>query len=264
MIHWNASPEIFTLGPLKLRWYGLLFASGFALGFQVVKKFFINEKVSTFFLDPLVFYLMVGTVIGARLGHCLFYEPQIYLADPIRILKVWEGGLASHGAAIGCFISVWIFTKRYSQFKYLWLVDRICVAATVAGAMIRLGNLFNSEIIGKAATVPWAFVFERIDDVPRHPTQLYESFAYLIIFGMMQRVYWKTKLKDAPGFLFGFYLFCTFIARAGIEFFKEPQVSFEAKLPIDMGQILSIPMILAGIGFMVWAVSNSKKAAKKA
>jgi phosphatidylglycerol:prolipoprotein diacylglycerol transferase len=259
MIHWNASPEIFTLGPLTLRWYGLLFATGFALGFQVVKRFFINEKVSTHFLDPLVFYLMVGTVIGARLGHCLFYEPQIYLADPIRILKVWEGGLASHGAALGCFISVWIFTKRYPQFKYLWLVDRICVAATLAGAMIRLGNLFNSEIIGKVTNVPWSFIFQRIDALPRHPTQLYESFAYLIIFGMMQRVYWKTQLKNAPGFLFGFYLFFTFIARMGIEFFKEPQVNFEATLPIDMGQILSIPLILLGIVLMVRAVSISRR-----
>jgi phosphatidylglycerol:prolipoprotein diacylglycerol transferase len=169
MIHWNASPEIFTLGPLTLRWYGLLFASGFALGFQVVKKFFIQENVPTEYLDPLVFYLMVGTIIGARLGHCLFYEPSVYLADPIRILKVWEGGLASHGGALGVLVALYVFVRKFKRFTYLYICDRVAVAATLAGAMIRLGNLFNSEIIGKPTTVPWGFIFQKVDQIPRHP-----------------------------------------------------------------------------------------------
>jgi phosphatidylglycerol:prolipoprotein diacylglycerol transferase len=260
MVHWNASPEIFSLGPLTLRWYGLLFATGFALGYQVVKQFFKNEKVPLELLDPLVFYLMVGTIIGARLGHCLFYEPEIYLADPIRILKVWEGGLASHGAAVGVLISLFLYTKRYPRFTYLYICDRVAVAATLAGAMIRLGNLFNSEIIGKPTQAAWAFVFERVDQVPRHPTQLYESLSYFLIFAVLERLYWKTKLKTAPGFLFGFYLSSVFTARMIIELFKEPQVAFEASLPMDLGQLLSIPLIIVGILMMLRALKKQKAA----
>jgi phosphatidylglycerol:prolipoprotein diacylglycerol transferase len=258
MIHWNASPEIFTLGPLTLRWYGLLFASGFALGFQVVKKFFIQENVPTEYLDPLVFYLMVGTIIGARLGHCLFYEPSVYLADPIRILKVWEGGLASHGGALGVLVALYVFVRKFKRFTYLYICDRVAVAATLAGAMIRLGNLFNSEIIGKPTTVPWGFIFQKVDQIPRHPTQLYESLSYFIIFGLMEMIYWKTKLKNAPGFLFGLYLVSVFSIRTFIEFFKEPQVAFEQNMSLDLGQLLSFPLIALGIFMMIWAFKKMK------
>jgi phosphatidylglycerol:prolipoprotein diacylglycerol transferase len=262
MIRWNASPEIFQLGPLTLRWYGLLFATGFALGYQVVKRFFIREKVSIELLDPLVFYLMVGTIIGARLGHCLFYEPEIYLRDPIRILKVWEGGLASHGGALGVLVALYFYVRKFRQFTYLYICDRVAVAATLAGAMIRLGNLFNSEIIGKPTTVPWAFVFERIDQLPRHPTQLYESFSYFLIFAVLEFLYWKTELRKAPGFLFGFYLVSVFSARMLIELFKEPQVAFEVSMPLDLGQLLSIPAILCGIALMIWAIKKQKQNAR--
>jgi prolipoprotein diacylglyceryl transferase len=258
MIHWNASPEIFSLGPITLRWYGVLFASGFALGFQVVKKFFVQENVPTEYLDPLVFYLMVGTIIGARLGHCLFYEPGIYLADPIRILKVWEGGLASHGGALGVLVALYFYVKKLKRFTYLYICDRVAVAATLAGAMIRLGNLFNSEIIGKPTSVAWAFVFQRIDNVPRHPTQLYESFSYFIIFGIMELIYWKTTLKKAPGFLFGLYLVSVFSIRTFIEIFKEPQVAFEQSMTLDLGQLLSFPLIALGLFLMFRSLRSLK------
>jgi len=250
MISWDVSPEIFQIGPISIRWYGLLFALCFILGYWVVRKTFEWEKKSLKKLDSLLVHIIVGTIIGARLGHVLFYEPAYYLSRPLEILMVWQGGLASHGATIGILLGIFLFQRKNPSFSYLWLVDRVCLAIPLGGAFVRLGNLFNSEIIGKPTTVPWAFVFERVDSLPRHPSQLYESLAYLALFGLMATFYLKSK-RDLPGFYFGTLLVGIFSARFFLEWTKEVQVAFEQTLFLNMGQILSIPFVILGAYFIV-------------
>jgi prolipoprotein diacylglyceryl transferase len=245
MIHWNVDPEIFRFGFFAVRWYGLCFALAFILGFQVMERIFLRERVRVEPLESLFIYMVIGTIGGARLGHCLFYEPEIYLEDPIRILKIWEGGLASHGAAIGIFSVLALYCRRY-RISFLWLVDRLSIAAALAGGFVRLGNLFNSEIIGKPTQVPWSFVFMRVDQLARHPTQLYESLTYFSTSALLAWFYWKREKGEKRGFLFGLFLIIVFGSRVLWEFFKENQVSFEASLPINMGQLLSIPLVLTG------------------
>ena len=181
-IEWSVTPEIFHLGPVSVRWYGLLFAMAFVAGYFIMTWIFKKEGKPQPDLEQLSVYMIFGTVIGARLGHCLFYNPAYYLSNPIEIFKVWEGGLASHGAAIGILIAVYLFSKKKKNYSFLWIIDRIVIVVALAGTFIRLGNLFNSEIIGKPTDVSWAFIFTAVDDLPRHPTQLYESIAYFIIF----------------------------------------------------------------------------------
>jgi phosphatidylglycerol:prolipoprotein diacylglycerol transferase len=246
-ITWNVSPEMIHIGPIVFRWYGVLFALSFAAGFHLTKAMFIREKRPVIDVDYLIFYMMVGTIVGARLGHTLFYEPQIYLHDPIRILMIWEGGLASHGAAIGIFTAFYLFTRRHPEYTFLYLVDRCCVGVGLAGFLIRTGNFFNSEIIGKPTNSDWGIVFSRVDAIPRHPAQLYEAFSYLFIFFFVYRLYWKTRWYKYPGVIFGTFIALVFGVRFVLEFFKENQVPFEAGLPLNMGQLLSIPLVLAGI-----------------
>lgn len=246
MIQWNMSPEILSLGIVSIRWYGLLFATSFVLGFRLIEKIFAFEKVSAEHLDRLFIYMVVGTIAGARLGHCLFYEPDIYLANPIQILKIWEGGLASHGAALGIFGLLALYCRKY-RLNWIWLVDRLCLAVALSGGLIRLGNLFNSEILGRPADVPWSFVFRRIDLIPRHPTQIYESITYFVTFGILNWLYWKKKKGVERGFLFGLFLILVFGGRFFLEFFKENQVAFEASLPLNMGQLLSLPLVTIGV-----------------
>jgi phosphatidylglycerol:prolipoprotein diacylglycerol transferase len=249
-IFWNVSPEIMKLGPFSLRWYGLLFASGFVLGYLILTKIYKLEKKPLADLEQLSIYVILGTVIGARLGHCLFYDPVYYLSHPIEIIKVWEGGLASHGAAIGILISIYLITKKQKDKTMLWILDRLVIVVALGGALIRLGNLFNSEIIGRPADVPWAFIFARVDDIPRHPAQLYESFFYLITFVVLYFTYMKTNKKSLPGYLFGLALVMIFGFRFFVEFIKENQSPFEQGMILDMGQLLSIPFVIAGFYFM--------------
>lgn len=249
-IFWNVSPEIIKLGPFSLRWYGLLFALGFVFGYLILTKFYRLEKKPQTDLEQLSIYVILGTVIGARLGHCLFYDPVYYLSHPIEIIKVWEGGLASHGAAIGILISIYLITKKQKDKTMLWILDRLVIVVALAAVLIRLGNLFNSEIIGKAADVPWAFIFARVDDVPRHPAQLYESIFYLISFITLYFTYTKTQKKLKQGFLFGLFLVLIFGFRFIVEFVKENQSAFEQGMSLNMGQILSIPFVLAGLYFI--------------
>ncbi|MFL5815111.1 MAG: prolipoprotein diacylglyceryl transferase, partial [Bdellovibrionia bacterium] len=251
MIHWNASPEIIALGPLQIRWYGLLFAMGFLAGYRMMFKICEREKISTEHLDSLLVYMMVGTVVGARLGHCLIYEPEIYLNDPIRIFKVWEGGLASHGGALGVMLGTWFWKRRHFQGSFLNLVDYLCVPSALVSAMIRLGNFFNSEIIGKPTDVPWAVVFQRVDHLPRHPSQLYESISYLITFGVLSWTLFSGRYQRRRGLLLGIFFTMIFTARFFIEFLKEPQVGYESQLPLDLGQLLSIPFVLCGL-FLIY------------
>lgn len=256
-IVWDVDPNIFAIpdtvpivGGFAVRWYGLLFALGFILGFLILKKIFNYEKVPQKLLDELSTYMIIFTIVGARLGHCLFYEPSYYLAHPIEILKVWEGGLASHGAAVGILVGLLFFARRYKK-PYLWVLDRIVIVVALAGFLIRMGNLMNSEIFGDVTTLPWGFIFIRAYGegytIANHPTQIYEALSYLALFIFLYRYYWSHKDNLRQGVIFGYFLIILWSVRFLIEFIKLPQVDFENTMILNMGQILSIPFIIAGI-----------------
>jgi len=208
---------------------------------------FSQEKKSENDLNDLVWYMILGTVIGARLGHCLFYNPEYYLSRPLEILQVWKGGLASHGAAIGILTAIYLYDRKRKGFSFLWLMDRIVITVALAGFFIRMGNFFNSEIIGKPTNADWGFVFVAVDNIPRHPAQLYESIAYLMIFIFLFAYYFITKGKFKKGLIFGLFLIMVFTFRFFVEFWKENQSLFEEKMFLNMGQLLSIPFVLVGI-----------------
>jgi prolipoprotein diacylglyceryl transferase len=255
-IHWNVKPEIFTIGDWGPRWYGMLFALGFVFGYYIMLKFFKKEGIKQDVLDSLTVYMFLGTLLGARLGHCFFYEPDFYLSHPVEILKVWHGGLASHGGAIGILLSLYFFAKKYKK-PYLWIVDKIVIVTALAGVFIRTGNLMNSEIYGHTTTLPWGFIFERRGEtVPKHPTQIYEALSYLIIFIILYLIHEKTNLKKKQGFIFGLFLVLLFSARFFIEFVKENQVAFENNMTLNMGQILSIPFVIVGVLLIFNALKN--------
>lgn len=255
-ITWNVDPGLFSLGFLHVRWYGLLFALGFVTGYYIMAWMFKREKTDIKVLDSLTTYMVLSTVIGARLGHVLFYEPATYLAHPLDIIKIWEGGLASHGAAIGILTGLWLFARKH-QKPWLWVVDRIVVVTALAGAFIRIGNLMNSEIYGHATNLPWGFIFVADDNIPRHPTQIYEALCYLATFFFLLWLYRK-KAGQPMGRLFGWFLVCIFAARFVIEFLKEPQVMFEQTMLLNMGQLLSIPFVAAGIWLLMRRSENYK------
>jgi phosphatidylglycerol---prolipoprotein diacylglyceryl transferase len=250
-IHWDINPEIFRIGSFAVRWYGLLFAMAFYAGYLVFTRIFKQEGIALEVLDKLTLYVFIGTVLGARLGHCLFYQPEYYLSHPIEIIKIWEGGLASHGAGIGILIALWFFARNIKK-PYFWIIDRVAMTVALAGFFIRLGNLMNSEIIGKQFDASWAFVLHRIDEIPRHPAQLYESFSYLTIFLVLWYLFNKTNMKEKQGLLFSIFLTAMFIVRFLVEYVKEVQVDFEESMFINMGQVLSIPFILIGIILMIY------------
>lgn len=246
-IQWNISPTIFSIGPVSVRWYGLLFAMSFVVGYYIMLRIFRKENIPEPLLDQLSMYMLIATVVGARLGHVLFYEPASYFEHPLEILKIWEGGLASHGAAIGIILALYLFSRKTRQ-PFFWVIDRIVIVVALSGLFIRTGNLFNSEIYGNVTNLPWGFIFERVGEtLPRHPTQIYEGLCYLGIFLFLLWYYYHKNGKPRNGFLFGFFLVSLFTARFFIEFLKEPQVNFENSMPINMGQLLSIPFIIGGI-----------------
>ena len=260
IIYWNVNPEIFHIGSFAIRWYGLLFASSFLFGYIIMNRIFKNENLDEAVLDRLTVYMAVGTIVGARLGHCLFYEPGYYFHHPLEILMVWHGGLASHGAAIGILTAVWLFTRKEKK-DYFWVLDRIAIVVALSGFFIRMGNLMNSEIYGIETTVPWGFVFLRNHEVaPKHPTQIYEGLAYLIIFFLLYRMYWKKKGEHIEGSLISLAIILIFVARFFIEFLKEDQVAFEATMKLNMGQLLSIPFVMIGIAGLYWSLSRKKRA----
>lgn len=257
MVIWDVDPNIFSLGPLTVRWYGLLFAASFVIGYQIFVWIYKRENKPEKELSDLIWYMIIGTVVGARLGHCLFYNPSFYFQNPFEIIAVWRGGLASHGAAIGILIAVYFFTKKRPKTTYLWLLDRIVVTVALAAFFIRMGNLFNSEIIGIPTDVPWAFVFTRVDDVPRHPAQLYEAIGYLLTFVFLFFKYKNNYKKLKDGVIFGYFLILIFGYRIFIEFLKEDQTYFEEGMLLNMGQILSIPLVIAGIYLVFTRLKNS-------
>lgn len=249
----NFSPEIFSIGFLSIRWYGLLFAITFVVGYQIMQHIYKREGKPVADLDGLAIYVVLGTIIGARLGHCLFYAPDYYLANPFEMLKIWEGGLASHGGAIGILVAIWLFSRKKKNYSFLWIVDRVVIVVALGGLFIRTGNFVNSEVYGLPTDVPWAVVFALRDNLPRHPTQIYEALTYFSIFILLFTIYKKSKPLPKDGLLFGIFLVLVFTSRFFWEFLKEVQSDFEHSLPIDMGQILSIPFILLGIVMIIYS-----------
>lgn len=260
VIPWDVNPEIFRIGNLAVRWYGLLFASSFLVGYVIMNRIFRNENLSEAMLDRLTIYMALGTIIGARLGHCLFYEPEYYLKNPLEILAIWKGGLASHGAGIGILLAMWLFVRKERK-DYAWIMDRIAIVVALAGFFIRMGNLMNSEIYGIETTVPWGFVFLRNGEVaPKHPTQIYEGLAYLLIFILLMRIYWSDKGRHRQGIIISLFLILVFASRFFIEFVKEDQVAFEEGMKLNMGQLLSIPFVIIGIAGLIMSVRKNKRA----
>ena len=259
-IHWNADPVLLSLGSLEIRWYSLLFISGFILGWFIFKWFCKREGISEKVLDPLLYTLLIGTIIGARLGHCLFYDPAYYLGSWkgfFEIFMPWKGGLASHGGTLFLFFAMWWFARRWgpkNNFDFLWLLDRLAIAVPFAAMFIRLGNLFNSEIYGHVTDLPWGFVFERNGEVlAKHPTQLYEALSYALL-GIVLLLLYKNRTKGLyRGAYMGIFFTVLFGMRFLIEFVKEDQVGFEAGMALNMGQLLSIPFILFGIGLIIYS-----------
>ena len=269
-IHWNPNPEIINILGISIRYYGLLFVSGLILSVYFLGRIYKRENLPAGNLEKLSIYSMIGILAGARLGHCLFYEPAYYLAHPLEmILPVsfppdggikFTGyrGLASHGGALGLLIAIYLYSRK-TKHSMLDTIDLIAVVAALGSAFIRLANFMNSEIIGIPTTKPWGVIFERVDNVPRHPAQLYEAFAYFIIFAIMMTLYYKLRPKLKNGFFFGLVLVLIFTARFIIEFVIENQVDFENTMTFNMGQLLSLPYIIAGIGFMIFGLWKTKR-----
>jgi prolipoprotein diacylglyceryl transferase len=251
---WDLSPIAFSL-PLgeytfNVRWYGLFFASTFLYGIAIFRYMLRREGRPPDEAYDLALFVMAGTVAGARLGHVLFYDPGFYLSHPLKILAVWEGGLASHGAVVGILTGVWLYSRQATRQSFLYVCDRIGLAVPLSGALIRTGNFFNSEILGTPTDVPWAVVFARVDLVPRHPVQLYEALCYLLGFLLQLRYYLKRGDAGPPGYLFGRFFVFVFGSRFFMEFFKEEQAAFASGWPLTMGQWLSIPAVLVGLALM--------------
>lgn len=371
-IVWDPQPEIFSIGSWEMRWYGLFFALGFLIAQQIMFYIYRQEGKPERDVEALTFFMVIATILGARLGHVLFYEPDKYLSNPLSILKVWEGGLASHGGAIGILIAIYLYVhyliridfgtfeikkrKREGQ-NYMWVVDRLVIVVALVGALIRLGNFMNSEIVGVETDAPYGVVFahdseeilkvygqgtiaeieaekpadaaslsmknpvqlnmvfergineatakllieenisqafsksERLQNdltlvgeqlnytidqnrgvvsarlltegISRHPAQLYESVSSLLLFILLFYIWSRRKAQTRPGLLFGIFLIVLFGLRFAYEFLKENQVAFEDELALNMGQILSIPLVLAGIVILVRSLQKKYKPVKE-
>ena len=257
---WDFNPTLVNIFGFEIRWYSLTWVAALLFGGWLFSYFCKREGKPESVSDTAFLYIALGTIIGARLGHCLFYEPEVYLRAPWKIITgIRDGGLASHGATIGILLGIWL-SSRKSKVSVMWTADRLGIIAPLSGAMIRFGNLFNSEIIGNETTVPWGFKFMRLypnwpeEMVPvRHATQLYEALCYLACFAILFALYRYTKVEKREGFIFGAALVGIFTPRFFIEFIKIDQVAFEQGMTLNMGQWLSIPFILIGAGFMIWS-----------
>ncbi len=269
-IHWNPDPEIINIFGFPLRYYGLFFAGGIFLSIYILRWVFKKENIPPENLDKLTVYGVIGILAGARLGHCLFYEPSYYLSHPLEMILpisfdtdgeikfIGYQGLASHGGALGLLIALYIYTKKTGH-SMIHTIDLIAVVTGLAAGFIRLANFMNSEIIGIPTEKPWGIIFDRVDNIPRHPAQLYEAICYFMIFALMMFLYKRKRDKLKNGFFFGLVLILIFTTRFLIEFVKENQVGFEDGMLFNMGQLLSIPYILVGIGFMVYGLNKTRK-----
>ncbi|MDR0537018.1 MAG: prolipoprotein diacylglyceryl transferase [Tannerellaceae bacterium] len=260
-ITWTADPALFQVGTIEVRWYGLAFAVGFYIGDLIAVQMWKKEKLNREWIYPLFWYTILGTVLGARLGHCLFYQPSL-LTDPLAFINIRGGGLASHGGVLGIIIAIYFFSRKYTHKSMLWTFDRLVVPTGLVAALIRLGNLMNHEIYGHATDVPWAFKFiqniyswkqgqEPIFSPPSHPTQIYEAACYMLTFVLCMWLYFKKDAYKREGFIFGIFMICIFASRFFIEYLKNVQEDFEVGMILKMGQLLSLPFILAGVYF-VW------------
>jgi phosphatidylglycerol---prolipoprotein diacylglyceryl transferase len=273
-IHWNTNPEIVNVLGISLRYYGLLFVSGLVLCIYILRWIFKKENIPLENLEKLSVYGMIGILAGARLGHCLFYEPSYYFSHPLEmILPVTflpDGGikftgyqgLASHGGALGLLIALYFYSRK-NKYSMIDTLDLISVVGALECGFIRVGNFMNSEIIGIPTTKPWGVIFERVDNIPRHPAQLYEAISYFIIFVVMMILYKNLRNSLKNGLLFGLILVLCFTARFFIEFVKENQVGFEEGMILNMGQLLSLPYITVGIGFIIYGIRRSKSSEDK-
>ena len=264
-ITWNVNPELFS-GFVTVRWYGLMFAVGFLIGYEIVARMFKHEGAPERWLGILLIYVVVATLVGARLGHVFFYEWDVYKADPIRILYIWEGGLASHGGTIAIIIAVILFSIFVTKKSPLWTFDRLVVAIALVGGLIRIGNLFNSEIYGTATTLPWGFMFVRsrewhelYEGQAVHPTQIYEALCYFALFALLMWMYWKKNAEERPGLILGVFFIGIFLPRILIEFIKNDQVAREATMTLNIGQQLSIPFIVLGLGLILYAMTRPRQ-----
>lgn len=263
IIYWNADPILFSLGPISVRWYGLMFAIGFTVGYWIEEKMFKHEGAPEKWLGTLLGYLLVATVVGARLGHVFFYEWPYYSQHPGEILKIWQGGLASHGGTIAIIIALFLFSWFVTKKPASWIFDKIVIPIAFVGGLIRLGNLMNSEIYGGPTTMPWGFVFLRNGEtVPAHPTQLYEAICYFALFALLMWMYWKKNAQERPWLITGIFFIGIFLPRFIIEYVKNVQVSSEyemiAKYGMNLGQMLSIPFIILGVCLVIWAMTHPK------
>jgi phosphatidylglycerol:prolipoprotein diacylglycerol transferase len=261
-IIWDASPEIFTIpefmgiGPFPVRWYGLLFAAGFLIGQQIMIHVFKKEGKPLEDIDSLTLYMVLSTVIGARVGHFLFYQPEVLFKNPLEVISPPYAGLASHGAIIGIITGLLLYSRsrKSTGQTFLWVADRMVINIALAGAFIRFGNLMNSEIVGKPTDVPWSFIFmhnTEFRQIPRHPAQLYESISCFILFFILLAIWNKYKASTPRGLLVGIFFVWVFTLRFLYEFLKENQEAFEANYALNMGQILSIPAVILGLYFIV-------------
>lgn len=263
-ITWAADPVIFD-GFITLRWYSLAFMVGFIAGYEIVSRMFRHEGAPERWLGILLLWVVAGTIIGARLGHVFFYEWDFYSQHPEKIMRVWEGGLASHGGTIGVILSVIFFSIFTTKRDPIWTFDRLVVPIALVGGLIRLGNLMNSEIYGHATTLPWGFKFVRsaewhqlYEGLACHPTQIYEALCYFALFGLLMWMYWRRNAESRPGLIFGVFLIGIFLPRFLIEFLKNDQVAFEADMVLNMGQLLSIPFIILGVILVIRAMMRPK------
>ncbi|MBE7214946.1 prolipoprotein diacylglyceryl transferase [Shewanella benthica] len=254
---WNVDPVLISFMGLKVHWYGALFATAIACGFQVMKRIYIKEKLPVESLDNLLMYCVIGIIVGARLAHCIFYDPAYYFSNPLKIFAIWEGGLASHGGGLGAILALYYY-RRKMDMPFLFLLDRLAIATAIFGFFVRMANFMNSEILGLPTNVPWAIIFERIDMLPRHPAQLYEAFAYLAIFIGLWAIYKYTEMKQKEGAIFGLFLVLVFSARFAIEFVKVKQAAYAEGMTLSAGQWLSVPFLIVGVVLLVMPYLNKK------
>lgn len=267
---WDVHPTLFTIGPVEVRYYGLMWALGFIISAYIISNIMKREGYPEKTFDSFFWYALLSTVIGSRLGHCLFYAPGYYLTHPIEILYIHQGGMASHGAAVGLLVGLWLFSKK-NKIPYIWSLDRIGILVAISGALVRIGNFMNSEIFGRPTSLPWGVEFVLSNEwntlykgLPCHPTQLYEALAYLIIFVVFLWLYYRKNLAQRrPGAMFGIFLIALFGIRFLIEFIKNPQEDFEVGMILNMGQLLSIPFIVAGCVLLYRAYRAPEKKLEK-
>lgn len=267
--HWDVDPVIFHIGPFPLRYYSLFFVFGLSVAYIVLQKKYVGKTMTHAQLDRLAVYIFLGTLIGARLGHCLFYEPSYFLEHPSEIFLPFHisddgsfhytgyQGLASHGGAIGILLGLFLYSRQ-QKIPFLSVADQVVLVVPLAAASIRIGNFFNSEIVGNATNLPWAVIFSRVDNIPRHPTQLYEAICYSVIFVFLYQKFGHEPIRKIPnGKILGWFLLLIFTTRFFIEFIKTPQENFEKNMNLNLGQLFSIPFILFAIVLVFFRNKNS-------